>query len=186
MLESVHSMARLLPPPLHLLPYIPPVSHPQGALRWAGSVLRRWAGALCGGEDLCRSDWDWSLGSAGGWVVGLDLGLELGHLLRASQSFEQVVLLLKLSVSLDQLFDLLLQHLHLLAHSVHQVALHQVLRRRERKRWLDKYFIRLLLPCVPWEKKTSCSNHMNISDSTRHYYATETPSVTSLNFYYFK
>lgn len=94
-------------------------------------VLCRWAGALCGGESggerrrqgrrrrrLPRP----RRGSA----PRLDLSLELGHLLGAGQRLQQVVLLLQLRVALHQLLDLLLQHLHLLAHGVHEVALHQV------------------------------------------------------------
>lgn len=86
------------------------------------SGLRRCAGALRGGASRDRR-----LGGAGRGATSLDLSLELSHLLGAGQGLEQIVLLLQLSVALDQLFDLLLQHLHLLAHGVHQVALHQIL-----------------------------------------------------------
>lgn len=74
------------------------------------------------GGSWCCSSW------RGRWGAGLNLGLELGHLLRAGQCLQQGVLLFQLGVTLDQLLDLLLQDLHLLTHSVHQVALHQVLR----------------------------------------------------------
>lgn len=67
-------------------------------------------------------------GGRGGRRPCLDLGLELSHLLWAGQRLQQGVLLLQLRVALDQLLDLLLQDLHLLAHGVHQVAFYQVLR----------------------------------------------------------
>ena len=91
--------------------------------------LRRGSGAVRGGLD--KAD-----GAGGSWCgssrrgrrgAGLNLGLELGHLLRAGQGLQQSVLLLQLGVALNQLFDLLLQDFHLLTHSVHQVAFHQVL-----------------------------------------------------------
>lgn len=91
--------------------------------------LRRRSGAVRGGLD--KAD-----GAGGSWCgssrrgrrgAGLNLGLELGHLLRAGQCLQQSVLLLQLGVALNQLFDLLLQDLHLLTHSVHQVAFHQIL-----------------------------------------------------------
>lgn len=68
-------------------------------------------------------------GAARRGAAGLHLRLELSHLLGAGQVLQQVVLLLQLRVALNQLLDLLLQHLHLLAHGVHQVTLHQVLQR---------------------------------------------------------
>lgn len=74
----------------------------------------------------------WSGGCRGGRRgAGLNLGLELGHLLWAGQCLQQGVLLLQLGVTLNQLLDLLLQDLHLLSHGVHQVTLHQVLRQIE-------------------------------------------------------
>lgn len=59
--------------------------------------------------------------------VRWDAGLELLQLLRASQVLQQVVLPLQLVVLLRQLFDLLLEDLHLLTHRVHQVVLDKIL-----------------------------------------------------------
>lgn len=93
---------------------------------------------------------DRRLAVAGRGAAGLDLRLELGHLLGAGQVLEQVVLLLQLRVALDQLFDLLLQHLHLLSHGVHQVALHQVLREKASER--DTLTFTFLPPCFLCEE----------------------------------
>lgn len=56
---------------------------------------------------------------------------QLPELLRAGQRLEQGVFPLQHRVPLIQLFDVLLQHLHLLADSIHQVTLHQVLKDRK-------------------------------------------------------
>lgn len=56
---------------------------------------------------------------------------QLAELLRVGQRLQHSVLTLQRRVSLVQLFDLLLQHLHLFANGVHQVALHQVLNARK-------------------------------------------------------
>lgn len=146
----------------------PPSSHPQGGLPCAASVLRRCTGALCGWEDLCGPGWGRGrrLTGAGRGAAGLDLRLELSHLFGAGQVLEQVVLLLQLSVALDQLFDLLLQHLHLLPHGVHQVALHQVLRmeeRDEKEREMVRYNSSDAFFRVSSVRQTSCSNHKSVS-----------------------
>lgn len=91
MVESVHSMTRLLSP---LLPPTSPILHHQGP----SSVLCRRACVLCGRKSLLcpgRTQ-DWRLAGAIWGAAGLDLGLELSHLLRAGQVLEQVVLLLQL------------------------------------------------------------------------------------------
>lgn len=59
--------------------------------------------------------------------VRRDARLELLQLLRAGQILQQVVLPLQLVVLLRQLFDLLLEDLHLLSHSIHQVVLDEIL-----------------------------------------------------------
>ena len=51
-------------------------------------------------------------------------GLELLQLLWARQGLQESILPLQLGVLLHQLPDLLLQDLHLLSHSIHQVILH--------------------------------------------------------------
>lgn len=98
-----------------------------GLFQCTASALRRRAGVLCGREDLRVPSGDRGLDGAARRAVRLHLRLELGHLLRAGQVLQEVVLLLQLSVALDQLLDLLLQDLHLLSHGIHQVALHQIL-----------------------------------------------------------
>lgn len=66
--------------------------------------------------------------------VRRDAGLELLQLLRAGQVLQQVVLPLQLVVLLRQLFDLLLEDLHLLSHGIHQVVLDKILLRGEEQR----------------------------------------------------
>ena len=63
----------------------------------------------------------------GGGSSGALLARQLAQLLCVGQGLEHGVLPLQHRVPLVQLLDLLLQHLHLLAHGVHQVALDQVL-----------------------------------------------------------
>lgn len=59
--------------------------------------------------------------------IGWDAGLELLQLFRTGQVLQKVVLPLQLVVLLRQLFDLLFEDLHLLAHGVHQVVLDEIL-----------------------------------------------------------
>lgn len=58
---------------------------------------------------------------------------QLAELLGVGQRLEHRVLTLQHGVPLVQLLDLLLQHLHLLANSIHQMALHQILGEKTRK-----------------------------------------------------
>lgn len=60
-----------------------------------------------------------------------DARLELLQLLGAGQVLEQVVLPLKLVVLLCQFLDLLLEDLHLLSDSIHQVVLDQILENKK-------------------------------------------------------
>lgn len=62
-----------------------------------------------------------------------ELAGQLAELLRVGQRLEHSVLALQHRVPLVQLLDVLLQHLHLLAYGIHQVALHQVLKQRRRR-----------------------------------------------------
>lgn len=64
--------------------------------------------------------------------AGRRLGGQLRELLAVGQGFQHGVLPLQHRVPLAQLLDLLFQDLHLLAHRVHQMALHQVLSRGRR------------------------------------------------------
>lgn len=62
---------------------------------------------------------------------------KLAELLRVSQRLQHSVLTLQNRVPLVQLLDVFFQHLHLLANSVHQVTLDQVLN-RENKSTVNK------------------------------------------------
>lgn len=74
-----------------------------------------------------------ALGELTGELIG-----ELAKLLRVGQWLQHSVLALQHWVPLVQLLDVLLQHLHLLTNSIHQVALHQVLKYEERENKLIK------------------------------------------------
>lgn len=58
---------------------------------------------------------------------------QLAELIRICERLQHSVLALQHRVPLVQLFDVLLQHLHLLTNSVHQMALYQVLKERKRQ-----------------------------------------------------
>lgn len=67
------------------------------------------------------------------WLFRAQTGLELLQLLWACQGLQEGILTLQLRVFLHQLSNLLLQDLHLLSHSIHQMILHQVLLQRKSK-----------------------------------------------------
>lgn len=62
-----------------------------------------------------------------------ELTSQLAELLGVGQRLQHRVLALQNRVPLIQLLDVLFQHLHLLANSIHQVALNQVLEERLRE-----------------------------------------------------
>lgn len=92
---------------------------------WQGGVVvcDKWVLLL-----LLLLQWRWRCAAALGELIG-----QLAKLFWVGQRLQHSVFALQHRVPLMELLDVLLQHLNLLANSIHQVALYQVLKDKIRK-----------------------------------------------------